>query len=38
MICLITVALLWRFKKLQEPVVIAAAAGAGLILYPLLQH
>jgi chromate transporter len=38
MICLITVALLWRFKKLQEPVVIAAAAGAGLILYPLLHH
>jgi chromate transporter len=34
-ICLITVALLWRFKKLQEPVVIAAAAVAGLILYPL---
>jgi chromate transporter len=38
MICLITVALLWRFKKLQEPVVIAAAAGAGLLLYPLLHH
>jgi chromate transporter len=37
-ICLITVALLWRFKKLQEPVVIAAAAVAGLILYPLLHH
>ena len=37
-ICLITIALLWRFKKLQEPVVIAAAAGAGLILYPLLHH
>jgi chromate transporter len=36
-ICLITVALLWRFKKLQEPVVIAAAAVAGLILYPLLH-
>ena len=38
MICLITIALLWRFKKLQEPVVIAAAAVAGLILYPLLHH
>jgi chromate transporter len=36
-ICLITVALLWKFKKLQEPVVIAAAAVAGLILYPLLH-
>jgi chromate transporter len=31
----VTVALLWRYKKLQEPVVIAAAAAAGLILYPL---
>jgi chromate transporter len=37
-ICLVTVALLWRFKKLQEPVVIAAAAVAGLVLYPLLHH
>jgi chromate transporter len=31
----VTVLLLWRFRKLQEPVVIAAAAAAGLILYPL---
>jgi chromate transporter len=31
----VTVVLLWRYKKLQEPVVIAAAAAAGLILYPL---
>jgi chromate transporter len=30
-----TAVLLWRFKKLQEPVIIAAAAVAGLILYPL---
>ncbi|OWW20181.1 chromate transporter [Noviherbaspirillum denitrificans] len=36
-IALITVALLWRFKKLQEPVVIAAAAALGLGLYPLLH-
>ncbi|HYD60781.1 MAG TPA: chromate transporter [Noviherbaspirillum sp.] len=36
-IALITVALLWRFKKLQEPVIIAAAAVAGLVLYPLLR-
>jgi chromate transporter len=26
--------LLWRFKKLQEPVIIAVAALAGLVLYP----
>lgn len=37
-IAVTVVALLWRFKKLQEPVVIAAAAIAGLILYPLLHH
>jgi chromate transporter len=36
-IALATVALLWRFKKLQEPVIIAAAALAGLVLYPLLH-
>lgn len=34
-ICLITIVLLWKFKKLQEPVIIAAAAVAGLVLYPL---
>lgn len=38
LIALITVLLLWKFKKLQEPVVIAAAAAAGLILYPLLHY
>lgn len=37
LICLVTIALLWKFKKLQEPVIIAAAAVAGLILYPLLR-
>ncbi len=33
---LATVALLWRFKKLQEPLLVAAAAILGLILYPLV--
>lgn len=37
LIALVTVALLWRFKKLQEPIVIAAAAAVGLVLYPLLH-
>lgn len=32
-----TIALLWRFRKLQEPVIIAAAAVAGLVLYPLMH-
>lgn len=37
LIALITVILLWKFKKLQEPIVIAAAAVAGLVIYPLLH-
>lgn len=36
-IALAVVALLWRFKKLQEPVVIAAAALVGLVLYPFMH-
>jgi len=32
---LATVAVLWRFKKLPEPVVVAVAAIAGLVLHPL---
>lgn len=30
----ITVALLWKFKKLPEPILVAVAAVAGLIAYP----
>jgi chromate transporter len=33
-----TVALLWKFKKLQEPVVVMAAALLGLAVYPFLHH
>ncbi|MFL6675851.1 MAG: chromate transporter [Massilia sp.] len=36
-VALVTVLVLWRFKKLQEPIVIAVAAAAGLILYPLMH-
>jgi chromate transporter len=36
-VALVTVLVLWRFRKLQEPVIIAAAAAAGLILYPLMH-
>jgi chromate transporter len=32
-----TIVLLWRFRKLQEPVVIAAAAILGLLVYPLVS-
>jgi chromate transporter len=38
LIGLVTLAALWKFgKKLPEPVVIAIAAIAGLILYPLVH-
>ncbi|KVW34416.1 chromate transporter [Burkholderia ubonensis] len=33
-----TVVLLWRFKKLQEPVIVIAAALFGLVAYPLLNR
>jgi chromate transporter len=34
-LALATIALLWKYKKLQEPVVVLAAALLGLLLYPL---
>ena len=37
-LALITVAVLWRFKKLPEPVVVVVAALVGLVLYPLMHH
>ena len=37
LIALGTAALLWKFKKLQEPVVVAGAALLGLVLYPALH-
>ena len=36
-IALVTIALLWRFKKLQEPVIVTAAALLGLVIYPLIH-
>ncbi|NLP63264.1 chromate transporter [Paraburkholderia sacchari] len=38
LVALATIALLWRFKKLQEPVIVIAAALFGLVAYPLLHH
>ena len=38
LIAVVTAALLWKFKKFQEPVVVAAAAVIGLLVYPLLHH
>lgn len=37
LIAVVVVALLWKFKKLQEPVVVAGAAILGMIIYPLLH-
>lgn len=33
-----TAVLLWKFKKLQEPVIVLGAAAIGMALYPLLHH
>lgn len=35
LMALLTIAVLWKFKKLQEPVVVVSAALIGLVLYPL---
>jgi chromate transporter len=32
-----TIALLWRYKKLEEPVVVLGAALLGLVLYPIIH-
>ena len=37
-LALVTVAVLWRFKKVPEPAVVVVAAIAGLVLYPLTHH
>ncbi|MGT2471562.1 chromate transporter [Paraburkholderia terrae] len=37
LLALATVLLLWRFRKLQEPVIVIAAALIGLAVYPLIH-
>lgn len=37
LLALITVALLWRFRKLPEPLIVLAAAAIGLAVYPLVR-
>jgi chromate transporter len=37
-LALVTVALLWRFKKLPEPLIVAAAALIGLVVHPLMTR
>jgi len=36
-LAVLTLVLLWKVKKLQEPVIVAAAALIGLVAYPLLH-
>ena len=36
-LALVTLVLLWRVKKLQEPVIVAGAAIIGLVAYPLVR-
>jgi chromate transporter len=33
----ITIVLIWKVKKLPEPVIVALAAVAGLVVYPLVK-
>jgi len=37
-IALVSVALLWRFKKLPEPLIVLAAALLGLVVHPLMTR
>ena len=37
LMALVTVAILWKYKKLQEPVIVVGAALLGLVLYPLVH-
>jgi len=32
-----TAILLWKFKKIQEPLIVGGAALIGLVVYPLLH-
>jgi chromate transporter len=36
-VMVVTIALLWKVKKMPEPAIIAAAAIVGLVIYPLLR-
>ena len=38
LMALAAIALLWKYKKLQEPVVVVGAALIGVVLYPLLHQ
>ena len=37
-LAILTAVILWRFKKVQEPLIVLAAALIGLVVYPLVRH
>ena len=37
LLAVVTVVLIWKFKKLPEPVIVLAAALIGLVVYPLIK-
>jgi chromate transporter len=37
-LAIVTAALLWRFKKLPEPLIVVAAALIGLLVHPLMTR
>jgi chromate transporter len=37
-LAIVTAVLLWRFKKLPEPLIVVAAALIGLLVHPLMTH
>jgi chromate transporter len=38
LLALATTMLLWKFKKLPEPVIVIGAALIGIAIYPLMHH
>lgn len=38
LLAVVTTALLWKTKKVPEPVIVAAAVLVGLVIYPLMHH
>jgi chromate transporter len=37
LLAVVTVVLIWKFKKLPEPVIVLATALIGLVVYPLMK-
>ena len=37
MLAAVALLLLWKFRKVQEPLIVAGAAIVGLVVYPLMR-